>query len=247
MSYRKKVCEMLKFVGRHPELVEEIEAVEDSIQQWSVQDSELAIIEHDAKPVVYIGQVGPGIYKYGKTNRLERRLVEHKRNHIQDNNDFWLVFAVETPHNKLLEKVLETHVIAHDRKRTKKVNSTTETEMMELDEKFPLARVQQCLAEWAGLDQKQLEADLQAIRTAKATSLLHALGYCSTTDTTSIERELLIERFQSWTGIDDLKGAKGPINKILKELGVRIVSVDIQSKWAGKCVHHSKFKLTPLP
>ncbi|KAJ3053999.1 hypothetical protein HK102_011590, partial [Quaeritorhiza haematococci] len=102
IRYRKKVWEMLKFVGRHPELVEEIKAVGDSIQQWSVQDSELAIIlEHDAKPVVYIRQVGPGIYKYSKTNRLERRVVEPKRNHIQDNNNFRLVFAVETPHNEL--------------------------------------------------------------------------------------------------------------------------------------------------
>ncbi|KAJ3051016.1 hypothetical protein HK102_012156, partial [Quaeritorhiza haematococci] len=186
---------------------------------------------------------GP-LYKYGSTHRLESRFLTHKCHHHKINNDFYLVFAIETPWYQLVERALAVYVRSQGRDRTMDINGAKQVEFMELDESFSLDHIKEKVMHWVA-SKSDCIADCQVVQgdSEVAQSLLAALGF-----KTFIRRDLLKKRFLEWARTDghatSKKLMKGYINKILKPLGVRITIASQHRDFVdGKQIRNGIYRL----
>ncbi|KAJ3063147.1 hypothetical protein HK102_008554, partial [Quaeritorhiza haematococci] len=213
-------------------------------RRMGIGPEEAAIVQaHTTKPVVYIAQVGP-LFKYGSTHRLESRFITHKCHHHKINNDFRVVFAIETSKYRLVERALGLHVRNHGRDRCMQVNGTNQVEFMELDDSFSLDHVKEKLRGWVSND--HMDEQLSSHNDhEQAVSLLIALGF---NRTPLIQRSLLKTRFIEWSKGQEDRLIKGKINNILQPLGVRItIAFQNRAFVDGKQTRDGTYKLEPLP
>lgn len=128
----------VKLEGIYNKLVKE--ELEQKLLEMSsthqLEKHNLFIESYDKRPVVYIGYIGNGKYKYGKTKRLKTRVDEHKSTY---GDKFVLVHVVECEYNKELETRLQRSSGVSQRLVTF-VDSIGDThiEIVQLDDDFKL-------------------------------------------------------------------------------------------------------------
>lgn len=102
----------------------------------------LILTGYDKRNVVYVGDIGGNMVKYGWSNNLSERFTSHKGTY---GSHFKFLYVIECDYNKELELRLKR---SHDiilRKPKDKINGKNHVEIIQLDDQFNLSRLKDLL------------------------------------------------------------------------------------------------------
>lgn len=137
----KKSDEIHEYYLSLEEMINEIvyeqsEQLRNQLQLKDKQIKNVMIEVYNKKPVVYLAKIEENIIKYGSSDNLKERYNTHKR---EINDNFEIVFILETEYNKELENMIRTEMKKFIISRV--YNEKNQTELIQLTETYTLQRL----------------------------------------------------------------------------------------------------------
>ena len=104
-----------------------------------VQNDEHALLEaYDGMPVIYLGDIGDAMLKFGWSDYIKVRTRDHKK----DFPEFTLLRVFSTSNNRQVEKLLKEHPELKPHRLSKEIKGKNQTELLALSDSFRLSHVE---------------------------------------------------------------------------------------------------------
>ena len=104
-----------------------------------VLDDEHALLEaFDGMPVIYLGDIGNALLKFGWSDYIKVRVRDHKK----DFPEFTLLRVFSTSNNRQVEKLLKEHPELKPHRLSKEIKGKNQTELLALSNSFRLSHVE---------------------------------------------------------------------------------------------------------